>query len=126
MRFHRLQSLLRRITVSNLTKWVPVQLPNGAEIRIESSADITIKESDVAGFSTISSEAWQEVTNTVEGIAQWALETLQKVQPTKASVEFGLEIGAEPGKLTALLVKGSGKANLKVTLEWSHSHNVTA
>ena len=107
--------------MSNPTDWIPVRLPNGAEIRIESSGKLTDKDSDVAGFSVIDSDAWQEVTNTVEGIAQWALGTLQKLQPTKAAVEFGLEISAEPGKLTALLVKGAGKANLKVTLEWSHT-----
>ena len=109
--------------MSKSTDWISVRLPNGAEIRIESDGNIPQKgkESDVSGFGEMSSDAWQEVTSAVEGVAQWALDTLQKVQPTKASIEFGLEIGAEPGKLTALLVKGSGKANLKITLEWSRS-----
>ena len=43
---------------------------------------------------------------------------LVKVKPAKASVELGLEVGLEAGQLTALLVKGSGKANLKITLTW--------
>ncbi len=43
---------------------------------------------------------------------------LARVKPTKASVELGLEIGVEAGQLTALLVKGTGKANLKITLQW--------
>jgi hypothetical protein len=30
----------------------------------------------------------------------------------------GLGVGVEAGQLTALLVKGSGKANLKITLTW--------
>ena len=46
---------------------------------------------------------------------------VQKVAPTKASVEFGIEVAVEPGKVTALWVKGSGKANLKITLEWADS-----
>jgi len=41
-------------------------------------------------------------------------------------VEFGLEVALESGQLTAVLVKGSAKANLKITLEWaSNSSNHT-
>jgi hypothetical protein len=43
---------------------------------------------------------------------------LKKVKPKKASVEFGLEVAVESGKLTTLLVKGTGTANLKIALEW--------
>jgi hypothetical protein len=31
---------------------------------------------------------------------------------------LGLEVGLESGNLTALLVKGTGTANLKLILEW--------
>jgi hypothetical protein len=43
---------------------------------------------------------------------------LAKVKPKKASVEFSLKVGVESGKLTSLLVKGTGEGNLKITLEW--------
>jgi Trypsin-co-occurring domain 1 len=43
---------------------------------------------------------------------------IEKIAPAKATAEFDIEIGIESGQLTALLCKGSGKANLKVTLEW--------
>jgi hypothetical protein len=43
------------------------------------------------------------------------------LKPHKASVEFGLEVALEAGQLTALLVKGSGTSNLKITLEWSEA-----
>ena len=52
------------------------------------------------------------------------LTTLQKVKPRAASVEFGLEIGIESGQLTALLVKGTGTANLKITLEWGEINEI--
>jgi len=61
---------------------------------------------------------FQEVTNTIKGIATSVVDTLKEVKPRRASVEFGLEIGVESGKLTTLLVKGSGTANLKITIEW--------
>src|SRR5947209_15168132 len=61
---------------------------------------------------------FKEVTDTVEGLAKALVTTLKKVKPRAASVEFGVQVGIESGKLTALLVKGTGNANLKITLEW--------
>ena len=31
---------------------------------------------------------------------------------------LGIEVAVESGQLTALIVKGSGKANLEITMEW--------
>jgi NTP-dependent ternary system trypsin peptidase co-occuring protein len=58
------------------------------------------------------------VTGSIESIAADLTAVFARVKPRKASVEFGVEVGIESGKLTALLVKGTGKANLKVTLSW--------
>jgi hypothetical protein len=55
----------------------------------------------------------------VEGIASGVADTMEKLRPSEASVEFGLELGVESGQLTALLVKGSAKGNLKITLTWT-------
>jgi hypothetical protein len=41
------------------------------------------------------------------------------VKPRKSSIEFGIDIAAEEGKLFAVIVKGEAKANIKVTLEWA-------
>jgi Trypsin-co-occurring domain 1 len=94
------------------TTIVPVLLPNGKEIRVE--ATLLPGEEEVS-FKTL---PVAELFDAVEGIAQAVMTTLQKVQPRKASVELGLEVGLEAGRLTALLVKGTGTANLKLTLEW--------
>jgi hypothetical protein len=61
----------------------------------------------------------EEFKTSVESLARSVAEVIQKVSPTKATAEFSVEIALESGKLTALLVKGSGKANLKITLEWA-------
>lgn len=61
---------------------------------------------------------FQEVTDAIEAIANSLTKTFDKVKPKKAGVEFGLEVGIESGKLSAMLVKGSGKANFKITLEY--------
>jgi hypothetical protein len=98
--------------VTPKTEIVKADLGNGITIRIEATS--------LGGEERVAYHipSFQEVTDAVEGIAQAMLTTLQKVKPRAASVEFGLEIGIESGQLTALLVKGTGTANLKITLEW--------
>ncbi len=94
---------------------ITAELANGALLHIQ--ATILGGEEEV-GFSLAS---FKEVTSAIEGIAESVVTTLQKVKPRKASVEFGLEVALEAGQLTALLVKGSGTSNLKITLEWEES-----
>jgi hypothetical protein len=60
-------------------------------------------------------ETLSKVANTVTDAVQAGL---TKVKPAKVTVEFGCEVGMESGQLTAILVKGTAKANLKVTMEW--------
>lgn len=90
---------------------IPVQLDNGTVVRIESTL---IGEEDVA----FDIRPFKEVTDAIEGIAGAVTETLRKVKPDKATVEFGLEMAVSSGQLTAIIVQGSGKANLKITMEW--------
>lgn len=94
------------------TEAIPVALPNGTTIQVEVTQ--TGRE-DVASLTF----PFTKITAALEGIVDAIAETLQKVQPTKATVKFGMEVAVEPGQLTVLLVKGSGKGNLEITLEWS-------
>lgn len=64
------------------------------------------------------------VLDGVEGMAGAIWTVLQKVGPQKASVEFGVEVGLESGQVTGLFVKGTGKANLKITLEWGAANRI--
>ncbi len=94
------------------TEIVKAALGDGTLIRIQATS---LGGEERVAYSIPS---FKEVTDAVEGIAQAMVTTLKKVKPRGASVEFGLEIGVESGKLTAMLVKGTGTANLKITLEW--------
>jgi hypothetical protein len=107
--------------LNNIANHIPLKLPNGAQVLVEVTPVGRTREADVADIvgAEIDQRAWDDVTQAIEGISQWVAGALERVQPTKASVEFGVEVACEPGKLTALLVKGSAKANLKITLEWS-------
>ncbi len=94
------------------TAIVPVLLPNGKEIRVAATL--------LPGEEEVSFKALPvgEIFDAVAGIAQAVVTTFQRVQPRTATVELGLEVGLESGRLTALLVKGTGTAHLKLTLEW--------
>jgi Trypsin-co-occurring domain 1 len=61
------------------------------------------------------------VTETVETIATQVSRAWEKVHPAEASVEFGLALSTKTGKLTGLLVEGTGEASLKVTVTWRSS-----
>lgn len=58
------------------------------------------------------------VVKAVESIAASMSEALARVKPDRATVEFGVDASVEAGALTALIVKGTGSATLKITLEW--------
>lgn len=98
------------------TQIIPVELKPGVVIRIEATA-LGPVEQDVAGG--VLSKDFHKVADAIKEIAGAIGAVWDDVKPKKATVEFGIEIGVETGGLTALLVKGSGKSNLKVTLEWS-------
>ena len=97
------------------TQIVRAELANGAIVHIQATA---LGGEEEAAFTLPS---FKEVTDAIEGIAESVVAALQKVKPKQASVEFGLEVALESGQLAALLVKGSGTSNLKITLEWGES-----
>jgi hypothetical protein len=98
------------------TKLVPFKLDDNTVIRIEARQLV----SDEAMDSYIAAQipSFEDITGTIKSIAKSIIAVWNEVQPSKATAEFGIEVGVEPGSVTALLVKGSGKANIKITLEW--------
>lgn len=94
------------------TQIVQVQLSDGSEISVEATL---IGEQQVA-FEVI---PFEQIGKAVEGISKEVAAIIKKVAPDKATVKLGLEIGLKTNGLTVLLAKGSGKANLEVTFEWS-------
>ncbi len=101
--------------VESRSDTVPVKLPNGAIIKVEVATRAGRKDVS-AGTETV--KQFQPVADAIEGIVQMIAAPIQKVKPKKATVKFGMELAVESGNLTAVIVKGSGKANLEITLEW--------
>ena len=104
---------------------VPVQLPNGATVKFEVTQtgreDVSF---DPKQFQPVADAIlrWRGYAN--EGVVQMIATPIQKARPKKATVKFGMELAIESGQLTAVIVKGSGKANLEITLEWERSDKV--
>jgi ribosomal protein S5 len=98
------------------------------EAKLEGGQIIRIQATSLGGQERVGMTlpSFKEVTDALEGIAQSVMTSLIKVKPRKATVEFGLEIGLESGNLTAIIVKGSGTANLKITLEWGEASGSSA
>ncbi|MEU0130364.1 CU044_2847 family protein [Streptomyces sp. NPDC006289] len=59
-----------------------------------------------------------DVGSAITGMARLARDAVRAAQPDSASIEFGVDVKVESGKLTGLVVSGSANATLKVTLNW--------
>ena len=92
---------------------VPVMLENGETIYIE----VRNKSRQQVANKNYS---FEKISKQIEEVSEKIKQSFQKSKPDKVTVELGFELSVESGELSALLVKGSGKANLKINLEWSN------
>lgn len=102
-----------------LTERISLELCNG---RIIQADVLSTGRSDVA----FDRKAFKDVTETIEGIVDELSSVIHKAMPTKAAIKFGVSIGAESGQVTAAFVKGSGKADFEITLEWDRTAKINA
>jgi hypothetical protein len=89
---------------------------NGIEFFVEVADREDIGVVQTAGLEDAIS--FEGVRNTISAIASSLTGALEDAKPDEATVEFGLELAVKSGKLTGLLVEGSGTTSLKVTLVW--------
>lgn len=97
--------------------FVPVQLDDGTVIRIEATPTDDPDQTDEY-VASIGLPSFEQFTHTVKSMAKSIASIWDEVQPSKASVEFNIEVGFETGNITAWLVKGAGKGHLTITMEW--------
>lgn len=90
-----------------------VLLPNGVTIGVE-----VVRGAGARDVSAGGSFDFGQVGAALSGLALVARDAIERAAPDSATVEFGMDLKVEAGKLTALLVSGSGSASLKVTLGW--------
>jgi hypothetical protein len=98
------------------TALVKVDLGGGHVVAVEAhnvNPEKPVGIADVLPFEGLS--------KSIEAIAERMTAVLDRARPDRAAVEFGIDVGVEPGGLTALIVKGTGTATIKVTLEWERA-----
>lgn len=110
-------------SMENSTVAVPVELANGVIVRVqattgEANSPSTSVGEEVESDVSLNLRPLKEINDAIEGIAATIKAAVDNVKPTKATVEFGLEFEFQAGQLTALIIQGSEKANLKISLEW--------
>lgn len=91
------------------------------QVRLDEKTIINVEAENLGGEEYVAVghlPDFNQISSTIETIAKAVVTMLQKIGPHKGSVEFGLQIAVEAGNVTALLVKGSSEASLKITLEW--------
>lgn len=93
------------------TESIPVELEDGTKFKVEAVAQ---GREDVA-FGT---KSFQELGQSIEGVVRAIAGPIKKAKPSKATVKFGLEVQIEQGSMVAAIVRGQGKSNLEITLEW--------
>ena len=96
-------------------KIIPLRLSDGETIKVEVTQ---IGEQQVSSETRIFKKATGIIKSVANDVAETLKEVDKTVKPDKFSVTFGLEVAVESGELTALIVKGTGKANLEITMEW--------
>jgi hypothetical protein len=108
------------MTFSNeRTETIPIRLEDGTTFRIEV---VPQGGKEDIGFAAMS---FDSVAQSIEGILKAIAEPVRKARPTKATVKFGIEIQIQQGSLVAAIVRGTGKSNLEITMEWDHKPTLT-
>jgi hypothetical protein len=95
---------------------IPFKLSDGKIVEVEITP---IGEQPVSAETRVFQQATGIIKSIAEDVAGTLKDISETVKPDKFSVKLGLQIGVESGELTALIVKGTGTANLEITMEWS-------
>ncbi|MEH2199523.1 CU044_2847 family protein [Nostoc sp.] len=101
--------------MADKTKIISFKLSDGKIIKVEVTP---IGEQPVSDETRVFKQATEIIKSIAEDVAGSLKDISQTVKPDKFSVKLGLQIGVESGQLTALIVKGTGTANLEITMEW--------
>jgi hypothetical protein len=100
-------------------KIVTATLADGRSVGVRVTATSSDELSSVGLRDGIASleDALEEVSSLAASVQRH----LERVAPSRASVEFGIAFTASAGHLTALLVDTKSDMSMKLTLEWDRT-----
>jgi len=90
------------------------------EVKLDDGTIFYVQARTLGGESPIGIKAasFEKVAQAIEGVARKLSEIWKKVEPSKASVELGVEFAWESGDLIAVFMDSSTTASMKIILEW--------
>ncbi|MFF8654702.1 CU044_2847 family protein [Streptomyces huasconensis] len=96
-----------------------IELPGGETVyaRIGTAGGHGEDDEDVGVLDTAAAKV-EELGQLIRGVGRSVLDAAAAVRPDEASVTFGVELSAKPGKVIAVLADGEAKASVQVTLTW--------
>lgn len=97
-------------------KPISVRLDDETVIQIETT--LPRGESDISNNKVVLE--YEKFSMSIEKIALQTLEPLKKLDAKKVTLKMGLSLGIESGGITAMIVKGTGNANIEVSIEWEN------
>jgi ribosomal protein L21E len=94
-----------------------IRLANGALVYIKVPPSLSKGQPVPTDFSS--------VVGTIEGISSSLIDVWKKIKPSKATVEFGLQLEGGSGQVLALFANAKTTAHITVTLEWGGADATT-
>ncbi|MBM7171928.1 hypothetical protein JQK87_26740 [Streptomyces sp. G44] len=96
-----------------------IELPGGRTVyaRVGVAGGHGEDDEDVGVLDTAAAKV-EELGELIRGVGGSVLDAAAAVRPDEASVTFGVELTARPGKVIAVLADGEAKASVQVTLTW--------
>ncbi|MGP3951922.1 CU044_2847 family protein [Streptomyces sp. 7N604] len=102
-----------------MTRIQKIELPGGAEVfaRVSSAGGYGEDDEDVGVLDAAAAKV-EQLGEVISGVGAAVLDAAAAVGPDEASITFGIELAAKPGKALAVLADGEAKASIEVTLTW--------
>lgn len=91
--------------------YIPMELDDGSTllVEVEQSGEVQV---------SVSNFRLDDILDPVQSLSRKMAALAKSISPDEFTAEFGLSFALEAGRLSALLVKGSGEASIKVSLKW--------
>lgn len=97
-----------------MDNYILIELENGGIVKVLNTQ--ISEESDVSD-ETMKGK-FSEILPSITEVCSDFLEMLKKTNPTKASIQFGVDLGIESSGIIALITKANANTNFQITLEW--------
>lgn len=99
---------------------IPVRLPSGKEVMLSPIGAAQDYSQDSSPYKDVSFRvSFQDIVDVTTEIGSMLRNAVERIAPSKATVELGVGIDAKTGQIVAFFVDGGMNGSLRIVLEWS-------